>query len=442
MDLVVDVLKYLKSKNAFFAEIYAIYEDSFSVSLSDDGLEHLEKSKGGGIGIRLLDRDGKMGFAHANSLDFKTLKGVAEEALARISVSSPDPFRKYLPPSGNYPQVTICDETIFSLSERDKISIVEELCERAKESHPKVEKVRKAEYDDGIYEVVLANTEGVILHRDGTFFSIGLAVLASGEGEKEMGYYAQERRFFRDLDSAEIVKKAVDRATSLLGGKRIKSQKLPLVLSPEASSDFISLFASLLSAENVQKGKSLLANKLGNKVAFDSFSLVDDGTLDRGVGSAPFDGEGFPTKRKEVIEKGILKTYLHNLYTAYKDGVETTGNAVRGYASVPSVGITNLFILPGDSSPEEILNSIEKGLYVLDLMGLHTVNLVSGDFSLGVSGLWIENGELTFPVKGVSIAGNLLEFFNRIEGVGKDLVFFGNVGGVTLLISGVMVGGE
>ncbi|MCS7233222.1 MAG: TldD/PmbA family protein [Synergistetes bacterium] len=442
LDLITSILDYLKTKNVFFAEAYVVYEDVFSAALSDDGLEHLEKSKGGGVGIRVIDKDGKMGFAHANSFDPNILRSIADEALKRVSLSSPDPFRKFLFPSGDYPEVCIFDGSIFSFRESEKVSVVEELYERAKGSHPKIEKIRKAEYDDGVYEIALANTEGMLLCKEGTFFSVGLAVLASGEGEKEMGYYGQEKRFFKDLDLSEVVEKTVEKAVNLLGGKRIKSQRLPLVLSPEVSCDFISLFATLLSAENVQKGKSLLANKLGDKVASSHFSLIDDGTINRGMGSSPFDGEGFPTKRKEVIEKGILKTYLHNLYTASKDGVETTGNAVRGYASVPSVGITNLFVMPGDKSPEEILRSVKRGLYVVDVMGLHTVNLISGDFSLGVSGLWIENGEMVFPVKGISIAGNILELFSKIEDVGKDLIFFGNVGGVTLLVSDVMIGGE
>ncbi|KUK13276.1 MAG: Peptidase U62, modulator of DNA gyrase, partial [bacterium 42_11] len=253
---------------------------------------------------------------------------------------------------------------------------------------------------------------------------------------------SQEKRFFEELDLSEVSRKAIDRAVSLLGGKRVKSQKIPIILAPEVTADFISLFSVLLSAENVQKGKSLLCGRLGKKIASDKFTLIDDGTMEKGMGSAPFDAEGFPTKRKEVVVDGILETYLHNLYTASKDGVDTTGNAVRGYASIPSVGITNLFIMPGEKEPEEILKNVNKGLYILEVMGLHTVNLISGDFSLGVSGIWIENGEFAFPVKGVTIAGNLLEFFNRLEEVGKDLTFFGTVGGVTLVVSDVMVGGE
>ncbi|MCD6362995.1 MAG: TldD/PmbA family protein [Synergistetes bacterium] len=442
LDLLDELLNYLKRKGAPIVELYAAWGEDFSVSMSEGELEYLERSEGGGVGIRILDEEGRMGFAHANNLDLTELKKAGEEALSKMPLSSSDRFRKVLPPKGDYPDPQVFDDGIFSISEGERLSFVKEIHEKAKEAHPLVQKVRRAEYSDGWYETALLNSFGTRLLKKGTYFSCDLAVLASKGKDREMGYYSQERRFLRELDVETVIHKAVDRAVSLIGGKRLKTRKASLVFSPEATADFISLLSSLISAENVQKGKSLLIGKLGKRVASECVSIVDDGTLDGGIGSAPFDGEGFPTRRKMVIDRGVLMTYLHNTYTAAKDGVETTGNAVRGYSSVPAVGSTNLFIMPGERNSADILGDVKEGLYVLSVMGLHTVNLISGDFSLGVSGLWIDNGEKVFPVRGMTIAGNLLEFFNSVEEVGNDLQFFRSVGGATLKVGDLTIGGE
>ncbi len=442
LGVLAEILNYLGKKGAPIVEVYAAWGEDFTVSLSEGKLEHFEKSESGGVGIRVLDEEGRMGFAHANSLDLDELRKVGEEALAKMSLSSPDKFRKIVPPKGDYTDPKVLDESIFSISERERLSFVKEVHDKAKEAHSLVEKVRRAEYNDGWYEVALLNSFGTKLSKKGTYFSCNLAILASKDGDKEMGYYSQEKRFLKDLNPEEVVQRAVERAVSLIGGKRLKTRKAALVFSPEATADFISLFSSLVSAENVQKGKSLLFGKLGKQIASECVSIVDDGTIDGGVGSSPFDGEGFPTRRKVVVDNGVLRTYLHNIYTALKDGVETTGNAVRGYSSTPGVGATNFFILPGERKPSEIIKDVREGLYVMNVMGLHTVNLISGDFSLGVSGMWIERGERTFPVRGMTIAGNLLDLFSKVEEVGDDLRFFGSVGGATMKVGDLTIGGE
>ncbi len=442
LDLLKDLLKYISSKGPYVGEVFAIWGEDFSVALSDDGLEHFERSNGGGVGIRVLDEDGRMGFAHANTFDLNELRSLADEAINRLLISSPDPYRRIAIPFGAYSSPSIFDDTIFSLSESERVNFVNDFYNKAKGAHPLIERIRKTEYDDGWYEVALMNTLGMALKKRGTFFSCALVVLSSKGEEREIGYFAQEKRFLRDLNPDEVISNAVYKAVSLLCGKRVRTRKASLILSPEVTSDFISLFSTLTSAESVQKGKSLLVGKLGMKIASEVLTLVDDGTIDGGVGSSPFDGEGFPTRRKSLLDRGVLLTYLHNLYTASKDGVETTGNAVRGYASIPTVGVTNLFVLPGARSFEEILRDTKEGLYVMDVMGLHTVNLISGDFSLGVSGIWVDKGELAFPVKGVTIAGNLLDFFSRVNEVGNDLTFFGSTGGVTMKVEDVMIGGE
>jgi PmbA protein len=191
----------------------------------------------------------------------------------------------------------------------------------------------------------------------------------------------------------------------------------------------------------VYRGASFLAGKLGEKIAGENVTVIDDGTLPGGFGTSPFDGEGVPTRRTVVIERGVLKSYLLNTYTAKKLGMQTTGNASRGLAGTPGIGAGNYFLQAGEKSPQQIISSISEGLYVTELLGFG-VNLVTGDYSRGASGLWISGGELTYPVEEITIAGNLKQMLQNISEIGSDLEFRGSVAAPTVRIDGLTVGGE
>jgi PmbA protein len=193
--------------------------------------------------------------------------------------------------------------------------------------------------------------------------------------------------------------------------------------------------------DSVYRGASFLAGKLGEKIAGANVNIIDDGTIPGGFGTAPFDGEGIPTRRTVVVENGILKSYLLNTYTARKLGLETTANASRGLAGTPGIGPGNYFLQPGTKTPKQIIADIKDGLYVTEFMG-HGSNLVTGDYSRGASGMWIVNGELAYPVEEITVAGNLKEMFNNISEIGSDLEFRGSMASPTIRIDGLTVGGE
>ena len=206
---------------------------------------------------------------------------------------------------------------------------------------------------------------------------------------------------------------------------------------------FLGMLSSALTAEAVQKGRSLFAGKVGQKVAAAEVSITDDGAKPDGILSMPFDGEGVPTQRTVLVEKGVLKGFLHNSYTAAKDGVSSTGNAVRGsYQSPPQLGSTNFYLAPGKWKPDAIIKDTGEGFYLTEVMGMHTANPISGDFSLGAAGIWIHNGELTTPVRGMVIAGNILELLERVDAVGSDLRFFGSRGAPTIRVASLTVSGQ
>jgi PmbA protein len=199
--------------------------------------------------------------------------------------------------------------------------------------------------------------------------------------------------------------------------------------------------ASAANGDAVFKKASIFAPLLGKRVGADSITVVDDGLLPRGLGTSPFDGEGVPTRRTPIVEKGVLKSFLYDAFTARKAGARTTGNASRGYSSLPSIGVNNLYLEPGQKSPEELIREVKNGFYVTTMLG-SGANIVTGDYSRGANGLWIENGELAYPVQEVTVAGSLLQMLKDVDGIGNDLSFQGSTGAPTLRFAELTVSGE
>jgi PmbA protein len=247
-------------------------------------------------------------------------------------------------------------------------------------------------------------------------------------------YWYDVRRKLDHMDAPEVIgRRAAERTLRKLNGRAVPTQDVPVIFEPNMARELVGNIFQSASGESIFRKASFLVGRLGERVASPSLTVIDDGTIRSGAGSRPFDGEGLPTRRTVVIQDGVLESYLLNSYTARKLGMKSTGNAGRGLVGAPTVDSGNLYIEPGDRSPEEIIKSISKGFYVTELIGFG-VNIVTGDYSRSASGIWIENGELTFPVQGVTIAGNLKEMLNSIEMVGNDLDFRGSVVSPTLLI--------
>jgi PmbA protein len=254
-------------------------------------------------------------------------------------------------------------------------------------------------------------------------------------------WYSVARNLGR-LDAPEEVGKiAAQRTLRRLGGRKVKTAKVPVVLDPLVATSILGHIFEGINGESVYRGASFLAGKLGEKIAGEHVSVIDDGTMVGGFGTAPFDGEGIPTRRTVVIEKGVLKSYLLNTYTAKKLGLQTTGNASRGLAGTPGIGPGNYFLEAGKKTPKELIADIPEGLYITEFLG-HGANLVTGDYSRGASGLWISGGELTFPVEEITVAGNLKEMFFNISEIASDLEFRGSMASPTIRIDGLIVGGE
>jgi len=261
-------------------------------------------------------------------------------------------------------------------------------------------------------------------------------------GAMQRDYWFTLARTLARLESPEAIgREAARRTLRRLGARKIASTQVPIVLDPQVAESVLDNIFEAVNGDAVYRQSSFLAGKLGEKVAAGNITIIDDGTIPEGFGTEPFDGEGVPTQRTPVIENGVLKSYLLNTYTAKKLGLKTTGNAARGLASNPAIGAGNFFLQKGERTPQQIIAGIQRGLYVTQFLGFG-VNMVTGDFSRGASGLWIENGELAYPVEEITVAGNLKDMLNNISEIGNDLEFRGSTAAPTLRIDGMTIAGE
>jgi PmbA protein len=255
-------------------------------------------------------------------------------------------------------------------------------------------------------------------------------------------YWYSVAMTLKKLESPEEVGRiAAQRTLRRIGARKVKTAKVPIVFENTIAGSLIGHIFEAVNGDSVYRGASYLAGKLNEKVAGNNVYIVDDGTMVGGFGTSAFDSEGVTSRKTVVIENGVLKSYLLNTYTAKKLGLQTTGNASRGLAGTPGIGPGNFFLKPGEKRAKEIIGDIKDGLFVTEFLGFG-VNLVTGDFSRGASGLWIENGELTFPVEEITVAGNLKDMFCNISEIGNDLEFRGAIASPTLRIDGMTVAGE
>ena len=421
------------------------------IEVFNGNVESLSFSDTKGIGLRVF-KEKKMGYAYTSNMNEDEIDKCIEKAIENSRVTGPDE-NNYLPLAKdyNYPLQTAGRENLFSakineLSTEDKINMAKQLEILAKKKDKRISGVSELIYDDSISEVAIINSNGFedSYRTSSAFLYLGL-ISRSGE-DVSTGDYFGFARCPQDIDIENIADKAAYRSVKLLGAKKIKSQTTDLLLDPFVAVQFLGIIAGISCADAVQKGKSLLAGKMGTRIFSKDFNIADDGTLENGMASRPFDSEGVPKGRTIVFEKGILKSYLYNTYTARKDKTLSTGNAARAsYKSPPETGISNFYIEPSEKTVEEILRKTGRGFYVMDIIGLHSgTNPISGQISVGAKGIFIEKGEMAFPVKEVTIATDILSFCLSLDEVANDIKFMpasGYIGSSSMLVKDITVSG-
>lgn len=431
-----DLMHLALRKGADEAEAYIRSSKNLSIEIKGQKIDALESSLSFGYSLRVM-KERKLGFSYSTDRDdIESVVGKAVEAARWVDR---DEYLE-LPETSDPAKVEIFDPEISSISEEEAVGKVSLLEKAAYEEDERVRNIRKARGTFLTSDIIIMNSKGIDQQYSTTACTTQIMVKAEDERDSQMGWYFMGSRFLDKVLFEDVGRNAARRAVQLLGSRRMNAQKTPVILDKLVAVEFMGIFASFLSSENVQKGKSLLSGKIGRKVISQKISIIDNGLLSGKLGSRPVDDEGVSSREKTLIRGGTLLSYLYNTYTAKKDGVSSTGNAVRsGFSGLPSVGISNLYIEPVSKtdviSSGEIFRTANKCLYVTEAMGIHTANPISGEFSIGVSGLWIEKGEIAFPVKEAVISGNILSFFENIEAVGDDLTFFGNIGAPTLLFA-------
>ena len=299
--------------------------------------------------------------------------------------------------------------------------------EAALSADPRITNSEGASFDAYSGERIFANSRGFFgSYRISSCSLSTTPVAREGEFMERDYWYSSARKYSRLESPAHIGRRAAERTVRRLGARKVPTQKVPVIFDPQTARSLLANIFDAVEGDAIYRSASFLAGKLGDRVASENVTIIDDGTLPGLFGTSPFDDEGVPSRRTVVIDRGVLKSYLLNSYTARKLGLKTTGNAARGITGNTGVGHGNLFLEKGERSPDELVRGIRKGLYVTELIG-SGVNAVTGDYSRGAAGQWIEHGEFAYPVSEITIASTLQRMLMDLESVGSDLEFRGSV---------------
>ena len=442
-DLAVQILEDAKAHGATEADVLVAEGDSVSVQVRLSAVDRLSKAREKSLGIRVFF--GKRS-ASVSTSDFsrESLSHlVADTCTLAKAVAEDDPSG--LPDetqlATDFPDLDSFDPTTLSVEE--EITLARRGEEAAMSEDSRIANSEGADCSAVHGSVVLANSHGFIgVHRSSSFsLSVSpIAVDSNGGGMQRDGWYTVNRKFGL-LESPESVgRKAAQRTVRRLGAKKLTTKRVPVIFDQDMAGSLLGHLATAISGYSLYKGASFLQGQLGKQLAPDFVHVEDHGRLPGGLGSRPFDGEGVATRRTVVLEGGVLTSFLLDTYSGKKVGFPSTGNASRGVGDNPSVGPTNLYMQPGTHSLDDLIGSVREGLYVTELIGFG-VNMVTGDYSRGAAGFWIENGELAYPVEEVTIAGNLKTMLANIEMVANDLVFRSRIASPTLKIGEMTVGG-
>jgi PmbA protein len=443
------VVALARKAGASDAEAVAREGDEFSVTVRMGEVETLKESGSRALGLRVFIGN-RCASTSTSDLTAEGLRQLIDGAMALVRVTEEDPLNG-MPETAEFGAIEenqhLYFEDVYSLSGPERIEWARRCEAAALAADPRITNSDGGNFDAATGRKVLANSRGFLGSYRTSYAGISAAPLAVDvNGTMQRDGWWSSARSFALLESPESVgREAAARTVRRLGARRVSTQQVPVVFAPEVARSLIGSIFEAASGDAIWRHASFLAGQMGEPIGGAGLTIIDDNTLMLasgvgGFGTSPFDGEGLPSCRTVVVEDGILRNYLLNTYTARKLGLKSTHNAARGLAGTPGIGCGNLFLAPGTLTPREIIGAVKTGLYVTSLMGFGT-NIVTGDYSRGATGLWIENGELTHAVEEVTIAGNFREMLRNVTAIGNDLIFRGAVASPTLRIDGMTLAG-
>ena len=431
-----------QKKGASAVDVIAVEGDSASVQVRLSGVDKLSKAQEKRLGLRVYFGQRSAGGSTSDFSPAAVDELVASTcALAEAVVEDPDAG---LPEPNSLatepPDLDLYDSGTLSMDQMiDRATRAEDA---ALGVDARLKNSEGAEFGYVVGRTVFANSHRFFGDFQSSNFSCSVSPIAIEEGLMQRDYWYSVGRKLAQRDPPEAIGREAGRRTvRRLGARKVPTCRVPIVFDSEMAGGFLGNLCSAVNGYGIYKGASYLIGRLGEQIASPHVTIVDDGRMPGGLGSKPFDGEGLPTRKTMVVERGVLNSYLLDTYAARKLKLASTGNASRSVGEASSAGATNFYLAPGSASPEQIIGTVKRGLYVTELIGFG-INLVTGDYSRGAVGFWIENGELTYPVEEITIAGNLKDMWLGVEMIGNDLVFRGRVASPTLKITEMTVAGD
>ncbi len=447
----VKLLSDMLGKKADSYEIFLSLDKGIAVEVKDGEVDSFKVRSSLGVGIRTLSA-GRAGFGYSSLLDPFALRDMVDKALSG-SLELPIDRNLSFPGSdehggggdegtGIVEESELIDPSIGEGGGEGGIECASLIEESARATDKRVKNIRKSSYTESSLSTRLVNSNGIDSLYSATFFSGSISVVAEQDGESQMGWEIAMGHKRADVDPELVGRGAARRATALLGARKAESTRSPAVMENLMAMELLQAFSGAFLGDNVSKGKSMLAGLLNKEVVSKIININDDGLLKGGWATSAFDGEGVGRRKTQLIKEGRLAGFLYDTYWAKLSGAESTGNGSRSsFKSVPAVGVSNLYIEAGERGLDELLKEMDTGFFITELMGVHTINTITGEFSLGAQGFRVEGGELKYPVRSMAIAGELLGLFSRVEEVGSDLRFIGGTGAPSLRLSELDISG-
>jgi len=424
------------------SEILLSAGNSFSVKINEQNVESFNYSDSKGIGVRVV-KNGKVGYAYTEKFDDETFKRIVDEAIENAKYTEDDDVIIM----ENYPENTsspnVYSEALDKVDVINKIELAKDLEKYAKQSDKRVFNVPYAVFGDGKSYSRVANSKGLDREDTQNYAYAYVGSLSKEKDDKRMGVEFHITRDFGEFDPKKMAEASVKKSTDLLNGESAESGKYAVVFNSEMMATMLATFSGIFNAKSVQEGRSLLKGKIGQKIANEKVTIVDDSLHPDGFSTSSYDNEGYPTERTILIENGILKSFLHNTITAKKDGVRSTGNGSRSYKGTLGISTSNFIIEAGKHKEADLFTKYDRIIEIVSLQGMHSgANAISGDFSLGAQGFLWENGTRQHSLKPFTVSGNFLQMLSGVEAIADNFKFdMSSNGASSILINELNISG-
>lgn len=433
-----DAIDYGLSRGCNDIELYIETSSNLELEIRAGKLDKYQESKAQGIGVRVI-KDHKQSLVYGTSDDTKDLQKSIDEAIEILEFMDEDDIEIH---GDEEFKGNIDSEQIFQTSYNKKLDYIIKQEKNGIGNSTIKALVESTTYEENKYSKQIINSKGLNKIETGAYCGSSISLAINQDGVNETGYAYYYTRNIDELFKQDLGNEANKKAREMLGAGLVNTKKYTTIFSADVVVDLLRLLSYSFNGENIYKGKSLFKDKTGIKVISDKLNIIDDSNEMKALGFTYFDGDGVRAKKTPIIKDGVFLGGLYNLSIAKKAGYTTTGNASRSHSSLPNIGYHNLCLENGDVEINEMMLELNNGIIIKELMGLHMANPITGEFSLGASGLKIENGKINGGFRGVTISGNILDIFSNIVAVGNDFQRRSTVGAPSLLIQDVIVSGS